>query len=353
MKRPRRLTLALILAAVCSAGGAGPARGATYTVESCSNGSLSGWSPFQYGLWSAWGSSCAGAGGAMGASISTAAGSTAGWTFTAPADTDIAGFRLTRAYSLPANQPYGTGVYVLRTTGSGSGYYNAHANFGGAFSQGLATETAAGLSGQTALTVRVDCGGGGVCTGAGAVTVAAALIDLRDDFSPSLGTVSGSLLAPGVLKGTRALSYAATDRGSGIYREQVVVDGVVRSDRLSGCSFAHVVPCALSTSGTVTLDTTGLADGEHDLELILWDATLTNHVRYGPVRIVVDNVPPPLATSLPRIYGTASEGATLYADDGTWSGEGLTLTRRWQRHEDGDWEDIAGCRRRGLRADGA
>ena len=118
---------------------------------------------------------------------------------------------------------------------------------------------------------------------------------------------------------------------------------MVRSDRPLSCSFALAVPCPLSASGTVTLDTTRLADGEHDLELILSDATLANHVRHGPVRIVVDNVPPPLATSLPRIYGTASEGVTLYADDGTWSGEGLTVTRRWQRHEDGEWQDIAGA----------
>jgi hypothetical protein len=34
---------------------------------------------------------------------------------------------------------------------------------------------------------------------------------------------------------------------------------------------------------------------------------------------------------------------TVYADDGTWTGAGLTLMRRWQRHEDGAWEDIAGA----------
>ena len=71
MRQPRRLTLALILAAVCTAGGAGPARGATYTVESCSNGSLSGWSGSQHGLFSGWVGSCTGAGGSMGAWIST------------------------------------------------------------------------------------------------------------------------------------------------------------------------------------------------------------------------------------------------------------------------------------------
>ncbi len=161
------------------------------------------------------------------------------------------------------------------------------------------------------------------CTGNAVLSLFAARIELRDDHAPALGSVSGSLLAAGALKGTRPLSYAATDRGGGVYREQLVVDGVARSDRLLGCSFALVVPCPLSSSGTVALDTTRLSDGEHDVELVVSDATLANHVRHGPVRITVDNVPPPLATSLPQIYGTPREGVTVYADDGTWTGAGL------------------------------
>ncbi len=88
MRRPRRLTVAVLMAAVCSAAGAGPAQGGTYTVESCSNGSSSGWSPFYSGSYSGWGNACAVAGGALNAAISAGAASTAGWTFTAPADTE-------------------------------------------------------------------------------------------------------------------------------------------------------------------------------------------------------------------------------------------------------------------------
>jgi hypothetical protein len=343
MKGLRRLTVAVLMAAVCSAAGAGPARGGTYTVESCTNGSSSGWAPFHSGPYSAWGNSCGVVGGALHAAITSGAGSTAGWTFTAPADTTIAGFSLTRAYVLPANRAYGTGVYLAQTVGPGRNYYNFEANYGGPLTQAPVVEAASGLDGQTTLTARVDCGGGLDCTGNAVLNIFAARIELRDDSAPALGSVSGSLLAAGALKGTRAVSYAATDRGGGVYREQLVVDGVARSDRLLSCSFGLVVPCPLGTSGTVALDTTRIADGEHDVELILWDATLTNLVRYGPVRITVDNVPPPLSTSLPQIYGTPREGVTVYADDGTWIGAGLTLTRRWQRYEDGAWEDIAGA----------
>ena len=97
MKVPRRLTVAVLMAAVCAAAGAVPAEGATYTVESCNNGSSSGWAPFYSGAYSGWGNSCGVAGGALHAAISSGAGSTAGWTFTAPADTTIAGFLMTAA----------------------------------------------------------------------------------------------------------------------------------------------------------------------------------------------------------------------------------------------------------------
>jgi hypothetical protein len=331
------------MAAVCSAAGASPAKGATYTVESCSNGSSSGWSPFYSGAYSGWGNTCAAAGGALNAAISSPAGSTAGWTFTAPADTDIAAFWLIRGYVLPANRAFGTGVYRLQTSGPGRGYYNAEANYGGPLTQAPVAEAAAGLDGQATLTARLECGGGADCTGNAVLSVYAARIELRDDHAPALGSVSGSLLAQGALKGTRAVSYAAHDRGSGVYRERLVVDGVIRSDRLLSCSFGLVVPCPLSTSGTVGLDTTRLADGEHDVELVLSDATLANQVRHGPVRVTVDNVPPPLSTSLPQIYGTPREGVTVYADDGIWTGDGLAFARRWQRFEDGAWEDIAGA----------
>jgi hypothetical protein len=84
-----------------------------------------------------------------------------------------------------------------------------------------------------------------------------------------------------------------------------------------------------------------LADGTHEVQLDVWDATLANRVRHGPFTITVDNVPPPRATTAPRIYGGAArEGTTLYADDGTWTGANLALARRWQRREDGAWEDI-------------
>jgi hypothetical protein len=148
-----------------------PAGAATYTVESCTNGSISGWAPFYYGNWSAYGNSCGAAGGALLAVSSTAPNAAAGWMFTAPPDTEIAGFRLTRSYSLPANTPFGTGVVTTITGGQGNGFRTWEPNFGGVVSAGPHTQSAAGMSGQTTLTAQVDCGGGASCTGASNLAV--------------------------------------------------------------------------------------------------------------------------------------------------------------------------------------
>jgi hypothetical protein len=337
----RGVVLAVAVAVVLLLASAPAAGAGTYTVETCTNGSLSGWSHFNVGAWSMWATDCGIAGGGLHSSISVTAGSTSGWTFTAPADTELSAFKLTRSYALPANQPYGTGVVLARTDGPGSGYSDWWPNFGGAIQVGPDVVERSALRGQQSLTTYLECGGGSECTGGSRMVIHGAAFELRDDLSPTVQT-SGSLLAGGELKGTRAIAYSAADRGGGIRRERLTVDGEPRGERWLDCSFALVVPCPLTTSGSFALDTTRLGDGDHEVDLTVWDATLTNLARHS-FRITVDNVPAPVATTNPRIYGTAARGVTLYADDGIWSGAGLTLTRRWQRHEDGSWEDIAGA----------
>ncbi|WP_147448043.1 hypothetical protein [Solirubrobacter pauli] len=335
--RPVALVLALLVVALLVVAPAA-ARAGTYTVESCANGSTSGWAPFYWGSYSGWGNSCGLAGGAMGAAISTQPASTAGWTFTAPADTDIAGFRLSRTYGQAANQPFGTSV-VTTLTGPSQAFYDARPNFGGATSAGPELQAGGGLRGQTTLTARLDCGGGGACTGNSWLHVHSASIDLRDDSPPVVSSVSGSLLAAGALTGTRTIAYAAHDKGGGVRREQLLVDGAVVAERARDCSFGLAVPCPLGVSGALAVDTTRLAEGEHEATLLAADATLTGTGVHGPVRFLVDNVPAPTSTRAPRISGSA----TLYADDGAWTGANLAYARRWQRLEDGVWSDIAGA----------
>ncbi len=339
---------ALLLGALLA--GAPPAAAATYRVDTCGGGLHPGWQSFYEGAWSVVASDgCAGTGAGMFASIAGGALGRAGWEFTAPADTEIAGFSVTRSYALAAARPFGASEYMLHTSGPGQGYQRVDSNFGGARYAPIAAESASDLSGQRTLAAWVHCGGGGDCSGASSLELYAARIDLRDDVAPVITGTSGSLLAAGAVKGTRSLSYGATDRGGGLLREQLLVDGqpwidrAVDAARCTGGPFTALVPCPLSVSSTFALDTTRLAEGAHDIELAVWDATGANHARQGPFPIVVDNVPAPSNTAAPRIVGSAVQGATLVADDGAWSGSGFALTRRWQRNEDGEWGDVEGA----------
>jgi hypothetical protein len=331
-------------------GSAPPAAAATYRVDTCGGGLHPGWESFYAGAWSTIASDgCLGIGAGMSASIAGGALGLAGWDFTAPADTEIAGFSVTRSYALAAARPFGASEFMLRTSGPGQGYQRVDSNFGGARYAPIAAESASDLSGQRTLSAWVHCGGGGDCSGESSLGLYAARIDLRDDVVPVITGTSGSLLAAGAVKGTRSLSYGATDQGGGLLREQLLVDGqpwidrAVDPARCTGGPFTTLVPCPLSMSSTFALDTTRLAEGAHDVELAVWDATGANRARQGPFPIVVDNVPAPSNTAAPRIVGSPVQGATLVADDGAWSGSGLTLTRRWQRYDDGEWGDVDGA----------
>jgi hypothetical protein len=347
MRRASAAAALLAAAAVL----APPASAATYRVDTCGAGAQPGWESFNSGAWS-WVASdgCAGGGAGMAAGIPGGALDLAGWRFTAPQDTDIAGFSLTRSYTLAAATPFGASETQVRTDGPGRGYERVHSNYATVpVYVGIATESAGGLSGQRTLSAWVHCGGGGQCTGASSIGLYGARIELRDDIAPVISAVSGTLLAAGPVKGRRTLTYGASDRGGGLLREQVLIDGVpwvdrpVDAGRCTGGVFTVLVPCPLSASSTSTLDTTQLADGPHQAELVVWDATAANAARQGPFPFVVDNVPPPANTQPPRIGGAALQGVTLTADDGTWSGDRITLTRRWQRYEDGEWNDVAGA----------
>jgi len=346
----RRLAAVLGAVPLVALLGATPAAAATYRVDTCGGGLRPGWQYLYAGAWSTVESNgCVGIGAGMSASIAGGALGVAGWEFTAPADTEIAGFSVTRSYTLAAARPFGASEYQLHTSGPGQDYRHVDSNFGEARYTPIAAESASGLSGQRTLDVWVHCGGGGDCSGPSSVGIYAARIDLRDDIAPVITGMSGSLLAAGAVNGTRSLSYGATDRGGGLLREQLVVDGqpwidrAVDPARCTAGTFTALVPCPLSVSSTLALDTTRLAEGAHDVELAVWDATGVNGARQGPFPIVVDNVPAPSNTAAPRIVGSPVQGATLVADDGAWSGSGLTLTRRWQRYDEGEWADVEGA----------
>jgi len=180
---------------------------------------------------------------------------------------------------------------------------------------------------------------------------------LRDASDPTATSVAGGLATAATLRGAQELTFSATDVGAGLYRARLLVDGVERDIRVidpnaGHCAdvnlgntdpyeFAYQVPCKLSAAKTISYDTLGWPEGEHNVKAQIEDAggnvtTIVNRLA------TVDNVLPPASSSPPAITGTPEVGALLTADRGAWSGAGIAYAYRWQRSADdgATWVDI-------------
>ena len=125
--------------------------------------------------------------------------------------------------------------------------------------------------------------------------------ELSDRLDPTLnGTPSGDLFdTQRAVAGTRSVAFSASDRGGGVYRATLEVDGAaavtqVVDDNGGDCRepFTTPTPCRLTASGTIALDTATLPDGVHAVRLLVTDATGSNTVTYGPVQITTRNQAP-------------------------------------------------------------
>ena len=126
-------------------------------------------------------------------------------------------------------------------------------------------------------------------------------VKIDDSAAPRVISASGSLLASnGPLKGEKHLAMKLSDVGSGLFRVAVEVDGDRMDarpidDNQGACRMPFVVPvpCKLTASVDVPIDTTRLTEGTHAITVRVLDATGVNSAEVGPVTIVVDNLPDP------------------------------------------------------------
>lgn len=110
---------------------------------------------------------------------------------------------------------------------------------------------------------------------------------LEETTAPSVSNVSGGLVADEPLSGEASLAFRAQDQGSGVYQQVVEVDGVQLERAIvdpaddhckpveAGAeppAFLYPSPCPATAEGHVTLDTTGLADGAHQLRIAVTNA---------------------------------------------------------------------------------
>ncbi|MDA0179639.1 hypothetical protein OJ997_04975 [Solirubrobacter phytolaccae] len=213
------------------------------------------------------------------------------------------------------------------------------------------------LPGARMVTMALMCGGPRSCLGSNAeIRLANVDVALSDPESPKASAVGPLVNGIAPLKGTTDLTVNATDENAGVYRAQVWVDNVARSSTIldanggycspvSGTTHVFIVqrPCKVAAGGSVTLDTTKLSDGEHQISVVVEDAAGNASTVFGPAPRVIDNVPPPVNTERPSIIGTRSVGGSLSATSGVWTGSGLKFEYQWQRFEANTWRSIAGA----------
>lgn len=164
----------------------------------------------------------------------------------------------------------------------------------------------------TQLELELVCGNSQGCAkvqpNANSVWIFHSAVALQDNSAPQLaGAPSGPLVSGGVLSGVEPVSVGATDQGGGVYQAEIEVDGQILDrqvlDNSTGtCQtpFTAVVPCPLSASGTIALNTAQIPDGTHSLQILVTDAA-GNTAAWGPVTITTVNnpcTPVPAATGM-------------------------------------------------------
>jgi hypothetical protein len=283
-------------------------------------------------------------------------------TFTAPSGLSIAGFKMWRYEEDGRSQPYGSPETNLSYTNviSVQGLCTDGCSSRGTDSPwyaGVNEVSVGGLSGVGYLQWAAACGGGpgGTCLESGTnyssgYYVYSLDLLMEDSTPPAISGLAGAILAGGTVSGEQSVSYKATDSGSGVYSDWLVVDGHTVTgpsiiDTNGGAcqnmgatkdglrSFDHPQPCLPSVSGIISLNTASLKDGSHTASLYVDDAA-GNQTVASTWTFTSDNAP--VVTTIPNISGTTKVGSTLSATNGTYaapSGAGSlsSTSGQWMR----------------------
>ena len=284
---------------------------------------------------------------AFGLSSGAPPGTSAGWAFTAPAGTTIAGITYERYighmidpdnYWSPALRADGTilpGETCLDSVQNGE-----TCSVGGPPGEGGEPATITGLSAhQISVGIVCQAPSGEECvTGATEHKVWAAMygarVTLSDPTPSTLSAPSGALWGPGeaggVHKGTESVTTSAQDVGGGVQSIVLSADGRPAETYSASCNFTFAQPCPSSTGAqTLTLPTTELSDGTHTLTLVAIDAA-GNQSTVASEQITVDNSPPPapveVGTSTTVTAGGSGGGGTS-STGGSGASKGSTAAK--------------------------
>ena len=269
---------------------------------------------------------------ALGLSSGAAPGTSAGWTFTAPASTSITGISYERfiGHQLDPFNDWSPALRVDGTIVPGETCLDSSQNgetcaVGAPPGEGGEPASVTGLSAHE-LSVGVVCqapSGDECVTGATEYQVWAAMygatVTLSDPTPPTLGAPSGALWGPGEAsgfhKGIESVAVSAEDVGGGVASIILAADGRPVETYTAPCNFTFARPCVPSTgTQTLALPTTALSDGTHTLTLVATDAA-GNQSAAASKQLTVDNGAPPPPTGL-AATPTQTGGSTFTV---TWA----------------------------------
>jgi hypothetical protein len=125
-------------------------------------------------------------------------------------------------------------------------------------------------------------------------------VTLVDRFAPEIQQAGGAALTDPVWTGVEQLSFRAEDKGGGLYRGLVEVDGAVARalpatrderciDQTGNRDFAYAVPCPTAGGGSVQIDTSGLPEGPHVVGVYVEDVADNRTALMPPARIRIVN----------------------------------------------------------------
>jgi hypothetical protein len=328
-----RTTLALAASAVCLALSACPALAGSYVVSACSPSTSAGaWAPTNtFPAAFATANACGGAeigptdGSDQGALVAQDIlnapanipnGAAAGWTFTAPAGTTITAIRYYRSLAAYNESDLVAGLFQA----SGAPLEQCMIPYPFLHGDSIvctkpneqAPVTFSGLSTSTlffGVTCRIvdnatACIDGGAPRHAARADLYSARVTLSEDTPPSVSSVGGGLWGAGVLSGVATVTFAAAD-ATGIR------GAVVRSDSaqtlassMQNCDATLTVPCGQLPAGSVSVDTTTIADGPHTFSLLVSDSAANTQSATSPAVVVDNNGPPPPAGLTATARGT-------------------------------------------------
>jgi hypothetical protein len=170
------------------------------------------------------------------------------------------------------------------------------------------------------------------CSGGEFVVTLEDLVAVLEDTSPpkAFPPVVAGAPAQGVVR----VGFGAEDAGAGIASVALVVDGnklpPVAQPNGGECRqpYQFLVPCSLDISSSLTLDTSDLSDGEHNVQVAVTDAAGQRGIS-DPTSFTVHNAPTNFEP--PALEGLAKVGEQLAASSGVWDGSPTAFSYQWLR----------------------